>query len=101
MWTKAVFPRGRLTRSSGWEDADFLGIPRGCMDALIELLETYEIPYTLEDGRQSGRSIDVSFLGELRPEQQLAAEALLSYDIGVLSAATAFGKTVVAAYLIG
>lgn len=85
----------------GWEDVDFLGIPRGCIDALIELLETYEIPYTLEDGRQRGRSIDVSFLGELRPEQQLAAEALLSYDIGVLSAATAFGKTVVAAYLIG
>ena len=38
----------------GWEDADFLGIPRGCMDALIELLEAYEIPYTSEDRRQSG-----------------------------------------------
>ena len=36
-----------------------------------------------------------------RPEQAPAAEALLSYDIGVLSATTAFGKTVVGAYLIG
>lgn len=85
----------------GWEDADFLGIPRGCMDALIELLEIYEVPYTLEDKRQSGRSIDMSFSGELRSEQKLAVEALLPHDIGVLSAATAFGKTVVAAYLIG
>lgn len=84
-----------------WEDADFLGIPRGCMDALTGLLEACEVPYTLEDRRQSGHSIDVFFLGELRAEQQLAAEALLAYDIGVLSAATAFGKTVVAAYLIG
>lgn len=85
----------------GWEDGDFLGIPRGCMDALAGLLETFEVPYTLEDSRQNGRLIDISFLGELRQEQQPAAEALLAHDTGVLSAATAFGKTVVAAYLIG
>lgn len=61
----------------------------------------HEVPYTLEDRRQSGRSIDISFSGELRSEQKLAVEALLPHDIGVLSAAAAFGKTVVAAYLIG
>lgn len=85
----------------GWEDEDFLGIPRGCLDALVELLDAFEVPYTLEDGRQNGRLIDISFRGELRPEQQLAAKALLTHDVGVLSAATAFVKTVVAAYLIG
>lgn len=84
-----------------WEDEHFLGIPRGCMDGLIELFEACDVPYTLEDRRQMGRPIDVSFQGELRTEQSPAADALLAHDIGVLSATTAFGKTVVGAYLIG
>lgn len=85
----------------GHEDQDFLGIPRGCVEALTDLLETHRIPYTLEDQRQAGCKIDVAFCGELRPEQRPAAEALLAHDTGVLSATTAFGKTVVGAYLIG
>jgi superfamily II DNA or RNA helicase/very-short-patch-repair endonuclease len=36
----------------------------------------------------------------LRPEQKVAADALADYDIGVLAATTAFGKTVIAAELI-
>lgn len=84
-----------------YEDQDLLGIPRGCMDALTNLLEAYSIPYSLEDQRQAGRMIDVSFNGTLRPEQVPAADALLEHHIGVLSATTAFGKTVVGAYLIG
>lgn len=85
----------------GYEDQDFLGIPRGCVEALTDLLETHRIPYTLEDQRQAGCKIDVAFCGELRPEQRPAAAALLAHDTGVLSATTAFGKTVVGAYLIG
>lgn len=84
-----------------YEDRDFLGIPRGCMDALTDLLDAYSVSYTLEDRRQSGRKINVAFRGELRSEQIPAAEALLSNHVGVLSATTAFGKTVVGAYLIG
>lgn len=84
-----------------YEDQDFLGLPRGCMDALTDLLETYGVPYSLEDQRQAGCTIDVSFTGMLRLEQVPAADALLEHDIGVLSATTAFGKTVVGAYLIG
>lgn len=45
--------------------------------------------------------LDVSFSGTLRPEQEPAAQALLVEDSGVLSATTAFGKTVIGAYLIG
>ena len=54
----------------------------------------------IADERFAGRPIDVRFLGELRVEQQQAAETLLRYETGVLSASTAFGKTVVAAYMI-
>jgi superfamily II DNA or RNA helicase/very-short-patch-repair endonuclease len=42
----------------------------------------------------------VAFQGELRAEQKAAAEAMLAHDTGVLSATTAFGKTVIAAWLI-
>ncbi len=44
--------------------------------------------------------LDVHFQGQLRPEQQRAADAMLAHDIGVLAATTAFGKTVVASWLI-
>ena len=59
-----------------------------------------EIPYDIVDKRQMGRTIDVFFNGELYPEQKVAAERLLAYDIGMLAAATAFGKTVIGANLI-
>ena len=63
-------------------------------------MEEAAIPYHITDERQPGRKIEVSFAGQLYPEQQRAADALLVHDIGVLSAATAFGKTAVGAYLI-
>lgn len=85
----------------GYEDADFLGIPRGGWPALKSLLESSGVSVEVRDERNSGRPIAVSFTGELRPEQAQAANALLGREIGVLQAATAFGKTVVAAYLIG
>jgi len=47
-----------------------------------------------------GQALATNFLGELRAEQKKAAEEMLKSDIGVLSATTAFGKTVVAAWLI-
>ena len=54
----------------------------------------------VEDKRLSGRPIECSFVGELRPEQRAAAKAMLAYDTGVLAAGTAFGKTVLAAWMI-
>ena len=48
-------------------------------DCSHEDLETYTIPYSLEDQRQTGRKIDVSFQGVLRPEQTPAAQALLEH----------------------
>ena len=53
-----------------------------------------------EDKRTEGRRIDVSFNGALREEQKPAFDALNSQDCGILSATTAFGKTVIGAALI-
>lgn len=77
-----------------------IGLPRGCLDDVIELLQSLEIEATISDERSPGTPIDLQFDGTLRPEQVPAAKAMLEHDIGVLSATTAFGKTVVAAYLI-
>lgn len=85
----------------GYEDDDYIGIPRGCRDRLLDLLGQYGVPTMDNDLRCVGRSIDVSFWGTLRTEQEPAAQALLAEDMGVLSATTAFGKTVIGAYLIG
>lgn len=82
------------------ETDEYVGIPRGCRDALIHLLDESDVEYAFEDKRNNGRSINVCFRGTLREEQQLAADTLLQYDNGILSVPTAFGKTVIGASLI-
>ena len=77
-----------------------LGLPRGCLDEVLELLQSLKISVTLTDQRFSGTPLELQFHGVLRAEQQQAADALLQHETGVLSASTAFGKTVVAAYLM-
>src|SRR5207247_11139985 len=74
--------------------------PRGCLDEILALLRSIKIKPVLRDQRVAGNSFKVSFRGTLRPEQQKAAEAMLKHETGVLAATTAFGKTVVAAWLI-
>ncbi|MEJ2731426.1 MAG: DEAD/DEAH box helicase family protein, partial [Deltaproteobacteria bacterium] len=82
---------------------DFLkhiGLPRGCLEDTTALLNSLGIQTKIVDERFEGECIKAEFSGRLRSEQQKAADALLEYDTGVLAASTAFGKTVVAAYLI-
>ncbi|HEX3624957.1 MAG TPA: DEAD/DEAH box helicase family protein [Verrucomicrobiae bacterium] len=75
-------------------------LPRGCLDDVLSLLKSLKIQPELRDERYGGEALQLSFCGQLRPEQQTAANALLQHDIGVLAATTAFGKTVIAAWLI-
>ena len=77
-----------------------IGLPRGCLEDIRELLSDLQIKPLVRDERCKGQPLDVSFNGTLRPDQQVAANAMAGHDTGVLSAATAFGKTVVAAWLI-
>jgi superfamily II DNA or RNA helicase len=77
-----------------------LGLPRGCLDELLYLFQSLQVEVNLVDQRFDGCPLTLEFQGGLRAEQQQAADALLQQETGVLSAATAFGKTVVAAYLI-
>jgi len=77
-----------------------LGLPRGCLDELLDLFESLKVDVTLVDQRFGGIPVELGFHGTLRAEQKQAADALLQQDVGVLSASTAFGKTVVATYLM-
>lgn len=77
-----------------------IALPRGCLQDLFQTLSDLRVKPVLHDQRNGGRPLNVKFQGELRPEQAAAAQALLAHDAGVLAASTAFGKTVVAAWLI-
>src|SRR4029079_9038015 len=82
------------------EHSKHLALPRGCLDDVCQLLEGLHVKPHLRDERFAGIPLTARFAGTLRPEQEKAARELLKYETGVLAATTAFGKTVVAAWLI-
>ena len=78
----------------------YLALPRGCEDDIKSLLKERNVTLIKEDESSPGKRINVEFRGVLRNEQQCALDALSVHENGVLSAATAFGKTVIGAKLI-
>jgi superfamily II DNA or RNA helicase len=82
------------------ETPEYLCLPRGCEMDLTTLLTEAGVEVEWSDKTHPGRPIEVAFTGVLREDQELAAETMLKHDCGVLAAATAFGKTVIAARLI-
>jgi superfamily II DNA or RNA helicase len=94
-----VFNIPRIINLSA-ETEKFIAIPRGCMDNLSKLFDDLKVKMVVQDMRKVGIKINVSFLGELNPEQTIAGKTMLGYDTGVLSATTAFGKTIVAIWMI-
>ena len=82
------------------EDPHYIVLPRGCFEEVHQLLLDLRVRVYLKEDICFGKPLAAKFKGELWPEQQIAAEALLAHTTGVLSATTAFGKTVIAAWLI-
>ena len=78
-----------------------IGLPRGCLQDVVRLLESHGVKVSMRDERFSGDPIDCQFCGKLLSLQKQAMEVLMKHDTGILSASTAFGKTVVAAAVIG
>jgi len=75
-------------------------LPRGCLEEAADFLKEIGVSVAIDDQRNSGTPIFLEFGENLSPEQDAAADSLLKHDIGVLAAATAFGKTIVAAKII-
>lgn len=77
-----------------------LSMPRGCIDAVMEFINSYDVPFTINDMRSIGHPIDVKFYGTLHDDQAEALEVMLQHDVGTLKANPSFGKTVIGAALI-
>lgn len=82
------------------ETDKYLVIPRGCFEDISKLVSTLGILLIQKDLRFTGEPINATFAGKLSNEQLLAGTAMLKHDNGILSATTAFGKTVVAIWMI-
>jgi superfamily II DNA or RNA helicase len=95
----STFGKPRVIRCAE-EFPKHIALPRGCLDEITAFFKSHNVAVQLEDQRFVGSSIEVKFHGQLRPEQQAAAKAMLASDEGILCATTAFGKTVIAAWLI-
>jgi len=98
--------RNQKQRISNWDtpqyislaeqDSQYVILPRGLENYLREKLPKLNVL----DETTVGTDLQVKFDGKLRPEQESAQKAMLEHDMGVLSARTGFGKTVIAASLI-
>jgi superfamily II DNA or RNA helicase len=87
--------------SCGQEFAKHVALPRGCLVEAMALLAEHKIKVDLRDERCEGTPIEANFEGQLRPYQEDAVASIAAHDDGLLCAPTAFGKTAVAAWLIG
>jgi hypothetical protein len=79
---------------------EHIQLPRGCLEEVLALFKNQGVPIEINENRLGDIPIEVCFHGTLQAAQEKAAQALLLHDIGVLSAPTAFGKTVIAAWVI-
>jgi superfamily II DNA or RNA helicase len=95
----STFGKPRVIRCAE-EFPKHIALPRGCLDEITAFFKSHNVAVQLDDQRFVGSPIEVKFHGQLRPEQQAAANAMLAFDDGILCATTAFGKTVIAAWLI-
>ena len=77
-----------------------ISLPRGCTPEVRQLLDEHHIALRIDDHRQLGTPLELTFGGELTAIQTEAARALLGHDIGVFVAPPGIGKTVLGTYIV-
>ena len=81
------------------EEDGYLRIPQGLLDGLKNKCDD-DVELSIDDLRCAGESINVSFKGTLKSEQERALAEMMRHENGILQAATAFGKTVLSCAMI-
>ncbi len=97
---KMKYPIYKTSRILYWyEEGDrYIYIPRGRLDFLKEKMPDTKWNYS--NVCSEGKSIELSFNGTIREDQQEAIERLTRENLGILQAETGWGKTVAALYMI-
>ena len=80
----------------------FIKLPRALIGTLEHMCTASDIKLVKEDMRNEGKKIRVKLSSQvvLRKEQKEACDKLILHENGILNAATGFGKTVCALYII-
>ena len=90
-----------LRTISTWSETNgYIRVPLGLLETICNKAKESGVKVDILDKRCHGTPIRVRFKGELRLQQEFAAAKLEKYENGILNAPTAFGKTVLAAYMI-
>ncbi len=84
----------------GRDEGKYIVLPRGLRERILKEFDKAGIEFKIEDRRTEGRKLNISFKGEPRDSQIPAVDTMLENDVGILHAATAFGKTVVCCDMI-
>jgi superfamily II DNA or RNA helicase len=95
----STFGTPRLVTSFEHDEHE-LRLPRGLIDEAAVLLEEAGFRVTLHASTAAHVKLGLAFVGDLRPGQREAVDALLVHDTGVLVAPPGVGKTVIACALI-
>jgi hypothetical protein len=86
--------------SSYQEDLEWLHLPRGLVERVESLVDEMGSSLDVVDDRADPPSVEVDFVGTLRPQQATAVADLVVHDLGVLVAPPGAGKTVMACAVI-
>jgi superfamily II DNA or RNA helicase len=82
------------------EDLEWLHLPRGLTERIVDLITELGSRLDLTDDRADPGHIDLGFVGVLHPQQSAAVANLVGHDRGVLVAPPGAGKTVMACAVI-
>ncbi len=94
-----TYPHPRII-FSGELQADQLVLPRGVLDAVVQVLSSAGAVVSVQDERQRPKRLRLGFRGTLTRDQQEAVRVLRKSEFGVFVAPPGTGKTVVACALI-